>query len=359
MLGAVMAIDFPDTPLPGTSFTAAGVTWVWSGVVWKKLVASSGGATDNVTVTTASTTPNQTLDAALAGAVKFVVRADDGTNTDVTEVLAVTNGTDVIHTEYGRIGLGSDLAEYNVTAASGVISLKATPASATSTTYVISKQVLSSVVPDGDDPVTALFSDDFNRADASTLGAPWVTLGNEVWGVSNNKAKLLADCTGGGCHDSGQIENDWIAFNFALVDIEETDFDLSVTISDAGGNGNVDAVIVFRSDANATEWLSVNVYEAGGGDMYIYGTPYFGTFDAPDLGEISASPSGTVYVVRIVASGSTLTVYLDGVERYSGTPSGFAAMTGTHVGIATWQGYIDNVNTTFDDFVVTPVVSSP
>jgi hypothetical protein len=137
-----MALNFPDDPLVGSTFTAAGTTWMWNGTVWKKLVSVNADG-DTVKVTTSSITPNQTLDATAAGAVKFVVRADDGTNTDVTEVLAVAKGTNVVHTEYGRIGLGSDLAIYNVTAASGVISLKATPASAASTTYVISKQILS------------------------------------------------------------------------------------------------------------------------------------------------------------------------------------------------------------------------
>jgi prepilin-type N-terminal cleavage/methylation domain-containing protein len=203
--------------------------------------------------------------------------------------------------------------------------------------------------------VTALFSDNFNRANASTLGTPWAALGNEVWSVVDNRAQMTSHCANNG--PGAECKSGF--YNFSLVDIGETDFDLSVSISDAGlrGDGALDGFVVLRSGANADEWLSVDIQAADGdGVAFIYGTPYEdGTFVAPQLHTWSDAASGKVYELRVVAVGSTLTVYLDGVERYSGTPAGFGAMTGTHVGIGVWQGFYDALNTTFDNFTVTPV----
>lgn len=41
-----------------------------------------------------------------------------------------------------------------------------------------------------------LFSDDFNREDsATTLGAPWTTLGGSVWGIASEQARLVTSGT--------------------------------------------------------------------------------------------------------------------------------------------------------------------
>ena len=38
-----MAITFPSNPSPGTTHTAAGITWEWDGTSWVSLAPSGGG----------------------------------------------------------------------------------------------------------------------------------------------------------------------------------------------------------------------------------------------------------------------------------------------------------------------------
>lgn len=121
--------DAADTLRTDDSFVASSVT---TGV---SMVAG-------VSATTSATTAGQLLDSTAGLAVKYIVRADDGSNADLVEILALVNGSSVSHTEYARITTGQDLATYNVTYATGMIQLRCTPASATTTTFSISKQVI-------------------------------------------------------------------------------------------------------------------------------------------------------------------------------------------------------------------------
>jgi hypothetical protein len=95
---------------------------------------------DAVTATTSTTTADQvlaTFDATLYRTIKLTVQAADGTNYQSTELLAVHNGTTVNHTEYGTVTVGSACASYTVDYSSATVRLRATPASATATTYRI------------------------------------------------------------------------------------------------------------------------------------------------------------------------------------------------------------------------------
>ena len=38
-----MAITFPSNPSPGTTHTAAGITWEWDGTSWVSLAPTGGG----------------------------------------------------------------------------------------------------------------------------------------------------------------------------------------------------------------------------------------------------------------------------------------------------------------------------
>ena len=95
---------------------------------------------DVVTATTSATTADQvlaTFDATIYRTIKLTVQAADGTNYQSTELLAVHNGTTVNHTEYGTVTVGSACASYTVDYSSATVRLRATPASATATTYRI------------------------------------------------------------------------------------------------------------------------------------------------------------------------------------------------------------------------------
>ena len=102
------------------------------------------GVVDVVETTLTGTSSNQTIDSTQATSVKYVIRADDGSHAESTEILAVRRGTSVSHVEYGRVGTGSsDLVEYGVSQSAGNIVLLATPVSA-NTAIQVMKLVLNS-----------------------------------------------------------------------------------------------------------------------------------------------------------------------------------------------------------------------
>lgn len=111
-------------PITASSFTVSG--------------GSALGLFDVVEVLLETTTSAQQLDSTQASAIKYMIRADDQSNADSTEIMALLDGTTVNFVEYGRIGTsGTDLAEYSVTQSAGNIVLRATPASANTTFHII------------------------------------------------------------------------------------------------------------------------------------------------------------------------------------------------------------------------------
>ena len=106
-----------------------------------QLTVSSGAALglfDIVETALTTTSANQQLDSTQGSAIKYMVRADDGTNADSTEIMALLDGSTVNFVEYGRVGTSaSDLAEYSFAQSSGNIILRATPASSNTTFHII------------------------------------------------------------------------------------------------------------------------------------------------------------------------------------------------------------------------------
>jgi hypothetical protein len=136
-----MAIQFPSSPALNDTVTSGSTTWTWNGSSWEATELDNVFF-DLVTVSLTTTSANQQLDSTEATAIKFMVRADDGSNADATEIMALLDGTTVNFVEYGRVGTsGTDLAEYSVDQSSGSIILRATPASA-NTTFHISKTLI-------------------------------------------------------------------------------------------------------------------------------------------------------------------------------------------------------------------------
>lgn len=104
---------------------------------------STTGSVDVIETTLESISSNQTIDSTQATSIKYIIRADDGTHAESTEILAVRRGTSISHVEYGRVGTGStDLVEYGVSQSAGNITLLATPATA-STAIQVMKLILS------------------------------------------------------------------------------------------------------------------------------------------------------------------------------------------------------------------------
>jgi hypothetical protein len=105
-------------------------------------VAFGATTLQTVTAQTSSTTSLQLLDATVATAIKYVVYADNGTHAEVTEILAINHNGNVRHTEYAKVATSVDVATYDVTLGAGSLELRVTPASTSTTTFTVSKQVL-------------------------------------------------------------------------------------------------------------------------------------------------------------------------------------------------------------------------
>jgi hypothetical protein len=90
-------------------------------------------------ITTTATTP-ATIAATLAAnsrTLKMLVQATQGTNYMATEFLAIHNGSSVTFTEYATLTVGTTPATFDMDISAGEVRLRATPASASSTTFKV------------------------------------------------------------------------------------------------------------------------------------------------------------------------------------------------------------------------------
>lgn len=150
------------------------------------------------------------------------------------------------------------------------------------------------------------FSDDFNRADSSDLGAGWVEVSGD-WSIVSSQ---LSPGSSGGTiilRAAGAMAT---GDNSAQVTIAAT------TAASQGvwcrGNSNISQGYLWRNDGSAWDLFSV----VGGSFTVI------GTYAA------AAAPGD---IAKVQAVGSTIKGYVNGVERVSVTDTGVT--TGTSVGI--------------------------
>ena len=97
---------------------------------------------ETFTVTDTNTTVIAYFSATASNAAKFVVSANDGTDTEITELLIAHDGTTAVATEYGQVSTGSSLATYNVTLVGTNVNLTATLPTASATNFKIFKTLL-------------------------------------------------------------------------------------------------------------------------------------------------------------------------------------------------------------------------
>lgn len=152
----------------------------------------------------------------------------------------------------------------------------------------------------------ATFTDDFNRANSTDLGAGWVEVSGD-WSIVSNQ---LSPGSAGGTiilRAAGAMAT---SDNYAQVTIAAT------TAASHGvwcrGNSNISSGYLFRNDGSTWDLFSV----VGGSFTVI------GTYAA------AAAPGD---VAKVQAIGSTIKAFVNGVERVSVTDTGVS--TGTSVGI--------------------------
>lgn len=150
------------------------------------------------------------------------------------------------------------------------------------------------------------FSDDFNRADSTDLGANWVEVSGD-WSIVSQQ--LSPGAAGGTIilrAAGAMASND----NFAQATIAAT-----ATASQGvwcRGNSNISSGYLFRN--NGSSW---DLFSVVGGSFTVIGTY-----------AVAAAASD---VMKVQAVGSTITAYVNGVQRISVVNS--AVATGTSVGI--------------------------
>ncbi|MDX2757885.1 hypothetical protein [Streptomyces europaeiscabiei] len=152
----------------------------------------------------------------------------------------------------------------------------------------------------------ATFTDDFNRANTSDLGAGWVEVSGD-WSIVSNQ---LSPGAAGGTIILRAADPMASNNHSAQVTIAAT------TAASQGvwcrGNANISTGYLWRNDG--TSW---NLFSVVGGSFTV-----IGTYAA------AASPGD---VAKVQAVGSTVKCFVNGIERVSATDTGVA--TGTSVGI--------------------------
>ncbi len=169
------------------------------------------------------------------------------------------------------------------------------------------------------------FSDDFNRANSTDLGASWVEVSGD-WSIVSNQ---LSPGSAGGTiilRAAGAMAS---SDNFAQATIAAT------TAASHGvwcrGNSNISQGYLWRNDG--TSW---NLFSVVGGSF-----TSIGSYAA------AAAPGD---VAKVQAVGTTITAYVNGVQRVSVTDTNVA--TGTSVGIRSESASAIR----FDDFSAGDVV---
>ena len=93
----------------------------------------------SASLTTSATTANQIVDSFTAASfrvVKYLIQVTSGSSYQVTEVLAVHDGTTVYLSEFGSIATASDLATFDADINSGNFRLLTTPVNSATTIKV-------------------------------------------------------------------------------------------------------------------------------------------------------------------------------------------------------------------------------
>lgn len=157
-------------------------------------------------------------------------------------------------------------------------------------------------------PTSVVASDTFTRTSTTTLGSAdtgqaW-TAHAGTWGTNGTQAYLVTQAS-----DS-----------FASIDVGKSDFDFSCDVTIQGGPG-----LVFRT--NGTDFL-LAFYNPGNGLQFY--RRISGTYTL--LGTaVTTLGAGSTATWRIVTAGSSLTLYVGGVQQLQVTEANL--LTATRVGL--------------------------
>mgnify|MGYP001422446272 CR=1 FL=1 len=109
--------------------------------VSRTLIRASGNSDEVTTTSTAATTINEFSTSSGSSAV-YIVQVKQGTNVHTTKIHLVHDGTTVSMTEFATVRTGSSLGTFDADISGSNVRLRATSASATSTTYNVNRTLL-------------------------------------------------------------------------------------------------------------------------------------------------------------------------------------------------------------------------
>lgn len=130
------ALNFPNSPTDGQTYTLNGTNWVYRSAVTAWVPYNPVTDMSVMSLTTSTTTADQVVGTIASGSyrsIKFQVQVVSGTAYQTTELLLVHDGTTVYLTEYGTVLSGSSLASFNADINAGNIRLLVTPVNAVTT----------------------------------------------------------------------------------------------------------------------------------------------------------------------------------------------------------------------------------
>jgi hypothetical protein len=125
------------------SVTTRGATTTNAITVGSVSTANSSLQSQTSTLATVTPTAIATFSATTYGGGKFVITALSGGQRHISELLVTHNGTVAVATQYATITTAGQLATYEVDISGGNVRILATGASGTTTTYKVSKELLS------------------------------------------------------------------------------------------------------------------------------------------------------------------------------------------------------------------------
>lgn len=182
----------------------------------------------------------------------------------------------------------------------------------------------------------SLFTDTFDRADSTNLGADWVELAGDVQILSNHVENITA---------SAEIVAHWTA------DLASTDVYVVSNVVKLGG-GTTGMGLILRKDGTAdlTYYyfeLVFSIADAPQNTAALYKRVAGGSYDQLATASVTLNYPGTQYLLRAEANGITLRLLVDGVEIISYPDNTSPIVTGQRAGMrafstsAGFSNYLD------------------
>ena len=97
----------------------------------------SYGTTTATTTSTSQVSIHSSFDISAYRSVEYTIQATEGSNFHTTKILALHDGTNAYHTEYGTIFNNVGISTYDVDVSAGKIRLRATPISSSTTNFKV------------------------------------------------------------------------------------------------------------------------------------------------------------------------------------------------------------------------------